>query len=156
VKKAEVLDELRTTRQELEEVVKALTPEQMQRPGVADDWSVKDTLAHLLWYEREELELIRESGVAASSFWEAPNEQRNELVREALRERSLEDVLAELRQVFTELVAAVGALSDDDLVTAGRFPGTSEERLPWQDIALNSWMHEREHLDGIRSSLSGL
>jgi hypothetical protein len=63
-------------------------------------------------------------------------------------------VLAELRLVSTELVAAVDALSDEDLVTPGRFPGTSAERLPWQDIAVNSWMHEREHLDMLRGWLA--
>ncbi|MBO0731474.1 MAG: DinB family protein, partial [Acidimicrobiaceae bacterium] len=66
MKKAELIDELVATREELEELLTAMTSEQMLAAGVVGDWSVKDVLAHLLWYEREELELIRESGVVAS------------------------------------------------------------------------------------------
>lgn len=152
--KAEVLAELRTARRELEELLAAITPEQMERPGAADNWSVRDVLAHLLWYEREELELIRESEVAASPLWEVPWERRNGLIHEQLRRLPLDDVLGQLRQVFSEFVAAVERLSDEDLVTPGRFPGTSAERLPWQDIALNSWTHEREHVEALRAGLA--
>jgi uncharacterized protein (TIGR03083 family) len=151
VTKAEVLDTLRRTRGELEELLAGMTTEQLQRPGVVGDWSIRDVLAHLLWYEREELELIRESEVAASPLWEVPFDPRNHLIHEELRDLPLDDVLGQLREVFTEFGAAVDALSDDDLVMPGRFPGTSTERLPWQDIGLNSWMHEGEHLEGIRA-----
>lgn len=154
MRKAQVIDELLTARGELEDLLVEMTPEQMLRPGAVGDWSVKDVLGHILWYEREELELIRESGVAASPLWEIPWEARNGLIHEELRDLSLEDVLGQLRQLFTEFVAAVDRLSDDDLVTPGRFAGTSAERLPWQDIAYNSWVHEREHIAGIRSWLS--
>jgi len=150
-----VLDALRATRAELEEVLGGMTPEQMQRPGVAGDWTVRDVLAHLLWYEREELELITEYGVAASPLWEVPYERRNQLIREELRDLPLEAVLGQLRGVFAQFVAAVDALSDEDLVTPGRFPGTSADRLPWRDIGLNSWMHEGEHVEGIRAWLGG-
>src|SRR5262249_51950191 len=153
MRKAEVVEALRTTRQDLEELLAAMTPGQMRRPGVAGDWSVKDVLAHLLWYQREELELIRESELAASPLWEVAQDPRNRLIREELGELPLDEVLDELRQVFAGFVAAVERLSDEDLVTPGRFPGTSPERLPWQDIADNSWMHEREHVAGIRSWL---
>ena len=120
---------------------------------MAGDWSVKDVLAHLLWYAREEMELVRESGVAASPLWEVREEPRNGLIREQLRDQPLAEVLAELRRVSTELVAAVERLSDADLVTPGRFPGTSAERLPWQDIASNTWAHERAHVAEVRAWL---
>jgi hypothetical protein len=70
------------------------------------------------------------------------------------------EVLVELRasRMELELVGEPGAASSPpalgrDLVTPGRFPGTSVERPPWLDIGLNSWMHEREHLEGIRAWL---
>jgi hypothetical protein len=91
---------------------------------------VRDVLAHLLWYEREELELITESGAAASPLWDVPYQRRNDLVRQELRDMPLEDVLGRLRQVGADLVAAVDRLSDAGLVTPGRFPGTSADRLP--------------------------
>src|SRR5258708_28538867 len=115
--KAEVIDRLRTTRGELEALLAAMTPEQMRRPGVAGDWSVKDVLAHILWYAREELELVRESGAAASALWDVAQDPRNGLIREELRDQPLDDVLTELRQVFEAFVVAVDGLSDADMVT---------------------------------------
>jgi uncharacterized protein (TIGR03083 family) len=154
MRKAEVIERLRAARGELEELLAAMTSEQMQRPGVAGDWSVKDVLAHILWYAREELELIREPGAAASALWDVAQDPRNGLIREGLRDRPLDDVLSEMRQVFEAFVVAVDGLSDADMVTPGRFPGTSAERLPWQDIGHNSWLHEREHTAMIRTWLN--
>lgn len=107
-------------------------------------------LAHLAWYEREEAELVGESGVEASPLWKFPQEPRNALLWEQHHDRALEDVLADFRQAFDMLVTAVDRLSDEDLVTPGRFPGTTGERPPWQDITHNSFQYEREHIAMIR------
>jgi hypothetical protein len=60
--------------------------------------------------------------------------------------------VAAYRAASDALIAAVERLREEDLVTPGRFPGTSEERPPWRDVAGNSWMHTREHSDLIRAS----
>jgi uncharacterized protein (TIGR03083 family) len=153
MKTSEVITALRDARAELDALLEGMPAERLERPGVAGDWSVGDVLAHLLWYEREELALIRESDEPASPLWDVPQDRRNGLVREQLRALPAADVLAELRRVRTELIDAVSRLSDADLVTSGRFPGTSGERLPWQDIAHNSWAHERDHVAAIRAWL---
>ncbi len=141
---------MRATRAEFTKLLARLTPSMLIQPGVAGAWSVKDMLAHLAWYEREEAELIREAGVQASPLWAVPCEPRNALLWEQRHERPLEDVMADFREAFEMLVTAVEGLSDEDLVTPGRFPGTAVELPPWLDIAHNSFEHEQEHISMIR------
>ena len=67
-----------------------------------------------------------------------------------LRDRPLDEVLAEFRQTFDNLLTVVKNMPQEDLNAPDRFPGTSSERLPWQSIAIHSYEHDREHIDLIR------
>ena len=151
----ELIDLLQTTRQELEGLLAQLSPVQMAQPGVAGVWSVKDMLAHIAWYQAEEVEFFGETGVAASPLWATPQDQRNEILFAQSRDRPLEEVLAEFRRVHERFVAVVATLSDAELNQPGRFPDTSANRLPWQAIAVHSYEHDREHIALIRQWLAG-
>lgn len=154
MKKSELVKRMRTTRAEFERLLEELEPNQMTQSGVAGGWSVKDMLAHIAWYQREEAELFGETGVEASPLWEVPQDPRNELLFEQNRDRPLDEVLTEFRQAFEKFLAVVERLSDEDLNTLGRFPGTSVERPPWRAIAVHSYDHDREHIEMIRTWLA--
>jgi hypothetical protein len=91
--------------------------------------------------------------VEASPLWEVPQEPRNKLPFEQNRGRSLDTVLTEFQQAFEKLLAVVEHLSDEDLNTPGRFPGTSVERPPWRAIAVHSYNPDQEHIEMIRTWL---
>jgi uncharacterized protein (TIGR03083 family) len=148
--KHELLALMHATRQELEALLVQLTPAQMSQPGVAGVWSVKDMLAHIAWYQAEEVEFFGESGVAASPLWATPQDARNERLLAQNRDRSLDTILAEFRTVFTRFIAVVEGLSDAELNQPGRFPDTNAVKLPWQAIAVHSYEHDREHIAMIR------
>lgn len=148
--KQELLALMHATRQELEALLAQLTPAQLSQPGVAGDWSVKDMLAHIAWYQAEEVEFFGETGVAASPLWATPQDARNELLLAQNRERTLDDILAEFRCAFARFCSVVEGLSDAELKQPGRFPDTSVDRLPWQAIAVHSYEHDREHIAMIR------
>ena len=151
--KRELLALMHATRHELEALLAQLTPAQLSQPGVAGDWSVKDMLAHIAWYQAEEVEFFGETGVAASPLWATPQDARNELLLAQNRERTLDDILAEFRRAFARFCRVVGGLSDAELNQLGRFPDTSADRLPWQAIAIHSYEHDREHIAMIRQWL---
>jgi hypothetical protein len=155
MKKAELLQQLESTRAEFEVLLAQLTPDDLVQPGVAGPWSIKDMLAHLSWYSGEEAGLIAEDpSYQASPLWETPEQPRNALLWEQFRDRTLDEVLTDFRGAFETIVAAVRRLSDEDLVTGGRFPGTSDEHPPWLDIAHSSFSHEQEHIAMIRNWLA--
>ena len=151
--KAQLAATMRSTRTEFERLLAGIEPEQMTQRGVAGVWSVKDMLAHISWYQREEVELFGETGVVASPLWEVDQERRNELLFDQNRDRPLDDVLAEFRYEFERLLSLVERLSEEELTTPGRFAGTSAERPPWRVIATHSYEHDREHMEMIRGWL---
>lgn len=150
----ELLERMRSTRQELEAVLAGLPPADLLEPGVAADWSVKDMLAHLAWYEREEAAYYGATGEPESPWWSEPQDIRNELMVAASRSSSLDHVLAELRAARQRMVALVESLTDDELGDPDRFPDTTTERPPWLAIATHTYLHDQEHLAMIRDWLA--
>jgi DinB family protein len=152
MRKDDVIENLHRTRAELNQLIARIGPDQLLEPGVAGDWSVRDMLLHLAWYESEEAGLIAEDpDYEPSPFWSQPED---EVIRDHYRSCGISDIRRALDDAFQRLVRAVERLSDQDLVTPGRFPGTSAERLPWEDIADNSFSHEQEHIEMIRAWLA--
>ncbi len=125
----------------------------MAQPGVAGDWSVKDMLAHIAWYEREEADVYGEVSGEGSPLWNVPQEPRNRILFEQARGRPLEEVLADFREAHERFLGVIERLSEEDLARPGRFPGTSPEWPPWRKIAVHSCDHDQEHIDMIRAWL---
>ncbi|SRR6266545_846963 len=147
MRREELLTELRSARQELDALLGELTDAELSEPGATGEWSVRDVLNHITWYELEEAALLRQAGEEASRLWELPYEARNTAIQEQRRELPAAVVRADFERAHLEMLEGVERLSDSDLITPGRFPGTSDDRLPWFDIATNSYLHEREHLE---------
>src|SRR6476469_4786786 len=124
--KAELLDWLVTGRQEWEALLAQVDPARMLEPGVEGDWSVRDILAHVVWYEREILQMLQAHAMQpgpSDAIWNLPTDERNAALADLLRDQPLAEVLAESAALGPQLVAAVAALSQADLTAAGGFPG---------------------------------
>ena len=87
MRRSELVARIRSARAEFEDLLAGLSPDEMTRPGVAGDWSVKDTLAHLAWYEAEEAEFYGETSVEGSPLWKVPQDPRNQVLVEEARPR---------------------------------------------------------------------
>ena len=102
--------------------VERLTPEQMLAPD-AGGWSPKDNLAHLsAWMNillsshidgRPQHEAL---GVSAETAGNLDFAAINAILFERNRERSSEDVLAELKAVYGQVIARLAAMSFEDLM----------------------------------------
>jgi uncharacterized protein (TIGR03083 family) len=143
-----LLNNVRSGRERLDGLLATLTDEQMERPGGESDWSVKDVIAHITWHEREIVNMLRarsmEEGVS-SHLWGLPTHERNRAIYEGNRDRSLQDVLAESRQVRAELDELLAGLSEEDLTDPGRYKDMPAEWQPWKIIAENTYEHYHDH-----------
>ena len=102
-------------------VVKSVSHEQMCTPG-PDGWSVKDVLAHLADWERflllnqfqarppHEALQVDETMLGRPDF-----DELNATLYERNRDRPIADVLADLHQTHSQLLAALEQMSDSDL-----------------------------------------
>jgi uncharacterized protein (TIGR03083 family) len=161
--KADLLQHLTADRQALEEVISGRSDGELTRPG-PEGWSVKDHLAHLAAWERSGLALLAgESrpaavGVSDELFAEGEVDPSNEVVRRHNADRTLADVLAEFRRVRAETIAAVTALTDEDLQKPYSFyqpndPENSQTPVI-ESLIANSTEHDLEHTEWIKGILA--
>jgi hypothetical protein len=131
LRKIELLDEIKREREALDDTLALLTKRQMTQSGVTrGGWSVKDILAHLVewqqmnldWYEaglRGEKPAIPAPGI---TMRELP--RLNEMIHKKHHRRSLQDIWRDYEQNHERIVALIGRLTDEELVTLGRYSWT--------------------------------
>jgi uncharacterized protein (TIGR03083 family) len=153
--KPDFLDALQTAHAEWEAVLAQVGEARMSGPCVVGDWSVKDLIAHITWFEREMVGVLRARALVGSDLWNLPQDQRNAAILEQNRQRPLSDVLTEAREVFPQLVELVQALDDQDLNDPSRFADMPADWVPWQIIAGNTFDHYRAHAPDLRKWLNG-
>jgi len=140
----------------IEALLRTLDSYKMEEPGVYDDLSFKDVLAHITAWERMETGWLRASLKGEEVIRYTPeyrlggdNEEQtmhdlNAAIFAQNRERSLGDVLTDFRQAHTDLLETVRGMSEEDLNDPRRFDWYNGKPI-WQSIAGNSYEHIREH-----------
>ncbi len=145
--RATLLETIQTAYDRLVATLANLSDEQMTRTGGGggDVWTVKDALAHLTWWEHYTLHrlsgtprLIQDDGGDGTAILNDMNQK----VYEENRQKALPTVLAEFREAFQQMRAAVEALPDD------RLADENTQAL----IAGNTYEHYDEHLQTIQTA----
>jgi hypothetical protein len=136
-----------------QDLIRKISPEDMVQPGICGDWSMKDVIAHIAWYEGEMIPLILQYQLVGSELWALTTDERNQILFEQNRDRSLKDVLKESKKVHADFVQALNNLSDADLVDASHFKDMPGDWVPWKIIAGNSFEHYPQHVPDIKSWL---
>ena len=93
--KEEVITRVRTERIRWSDIVALMDDGMMLKPGVEGHWSVKDVLAHVVWYEREMVGMLSARALVGSDLWALPLEERNARIYEETKDMALEEVRAE-------------------------------------------------------------
>jgi hypothetical protein len=120
--KAQLIDELRQEQAQWEALLHDIGEEHMTQPGVAADWSIKDIIAHLTGWRSRTVARFQ----AALRHEPAPpppwpqdlqtDDEINAWIYAANRDRPLADVLRDSRDVFDQLVAALDAFPEAELM----------------------------------------
>lgn len=125
----------------------------LSEPILSGDWSAKNIIAHINWYEREMIEVIRLKSIIGSDWWQLPVDDRNHRIYLSIRGKSIDDILVESNRVYEELYAAVGTLADEDLSDSSQWknwpPYWKDPLNPGKIIASNSFEHYRDHLPDL-------
>jgi hypothetical protein len=157
--KPSILEMIHSERETLEATLDRLSEGQMIQPGVENDWSVKDILAHIADWEKRMVQWIEESLRGETPERPAPGmtwddmDRLNEQIYLANKDRPLHEVLAEFHNSYQQSLKAVEALSEDDLIDPDRFAWREGDPL-WQMVAANTWWHYKEHRESIGNWLS--
>lgn len=93
-----------------------LTDEQMtQRPGPQDDWSVKDLIAHLTWWQDHMMEWVTMAINGETVVRDETIDEANARVFKEKKDLPLETVLAEWDASFPKVLALVETMTDEQI-----------------------------------------
>jgi hypothetical protein len=129
--KADLLDEARRERLALDDALALLTPRQMTKAGVTrGGWSVKDILAHVVEWQRMNLDWYaaglrgEKPAIPAAGYTLRELPRLNEMIYRKHHRRSLAAVLADYGSYHERVVQLIASIPDADLVTMNRFSWT--------------------------------
>jgi hypothetical protein len=131
-----------------------LSREEMTRPGVVGEWSVKQLLAHLISWEQTVLAwytagLPGPLLLAISPRVVSDEDETSLSISGAYRRRSLDRILAEWPASHRRFVEAVGGMAPKDLFTVGRFGWTGKWSLAdWFAAVGARYRWAKEHIRG--------
>lgn len=155
--KDELLKNLHEEQARWEALLDQIGEAHMDEPGVAEDWSIKDIVAHLTgWRQRTvaRLQAAQRGPAEPLPPWPAhlqTDDEINDWIYESNRYRSVHEVLTASRQTFQQLVSAITALPEAKLLDPQRFRWLEGE--PLSAASLFSHFHE-EHEPDMRAWLA--
>ena len=159
ITKAKFVEAIEQGRTEWEAVLADVDQERMEQSDVEGNWSVKDIVAHNMWNEREMVRMVSDHALLPTEtdrLWMMGNDERNEELYREFKDRPLDELLEEDRRVHGQLMEAMEALDDEDMVDPSRFPGMPGDWVPWKIIAGCTFKHYPEHIRSIRAWLEGM
>jgi hypothetical protein len=144
-KKQKLLNKLEEAWTAFQESYAGLTEEQLVEPGVTGDWSVKDILAHVSWWEEEALKhlphILQGGRPPRYSVLYGGIDAFNARMTEQRRSLSLSEVLRSLEDTHRRLVEYVQTAPEEQLSSETRFR---------RRLRLDTYSHYPIHAQAIR------
>jgi uncharacterized damage-inducible protein DinB len=149
----ELIEKVKAARADWDEAVAAVDASRFEEPGVAGEWSLKDVIAHVAWFEREMIAVIEARALVGSDLWMLPPRERNDAIWKANRDRPLADVREEAARVWEELLEKLATLTAEEMTDPARFPGMPPDWVPEEIFAQNTYEHYEAHAKTVRERL---
>ncbi len=144
--KTQLLENMRKEREIWNDLFTQISPSRLSEPGIMGEWTPKDLIAHITWTEAETVGIVRARALIGSDWWRLPLDERNQRIYEQHKDDELEAVEVRAFQVFADLEAAVGGLTDADL-NLELLPG-----IPiWEQVSRNTFGHYRQHKPDVEA-----
>ncbi len=147
--KSELLEQIRTGRQRLDAALAQVDDDRWTTPELSGQWSIKDLLAHLGWWEDWIVDLyaalLRDEVPYARHLDQKAVDDLNAQALAKYRNQPLAEVRRQEEDAYRNLLAVVEKSPEEDLFDPKRFAWLQGERLAeW--FANNSYGHYDEHL----------
>lgn len=159
--KEKLIEEIRVERQRLEKALEKISAQLMVTPGVMDDWTVKDLLAHITVWEKRMVRWLEQTVrdevpemLPPGMTWD-DIDQWNEQTYQKHLNRDLDEVLAEFELSYPQALNAVQGISEEELIDPDRYAWRDGHPLCEMVAANTSW-HYKEHEVAITTWLKGL
>lgn len=142
--KAQVLERIRAERSAFDALLAGVSDERLAQPSVSGGWSIKDILAHVVWWELRMLEKLHRQVTP----FEQPGEDHVAAVQ-----RVNQAVYEEHRDQPSTAIKAAFSASLMRLMEGLQGYTESYVLAHEEDIAMDSYDHYPEHVEAIRTLL---
>lgn len=153
MKKETVISELTTSRKVILDMLDGIAPEQMENPGVIENWSLKDLLVHLTRWEAELVKLLWQAkgGNQPSTVHFIPDsaDEINERWFQESKSRLMDIVWKDFMAVREQTLRRVKEFSENELNDDQQYKWLNGRPI-WEWIAEDTFKHEAEHAENIR------
>ncbi|MYD11591.1 MAG: ClbS/DfsB family four-helix bundle protein [Chloroflexi bacterium] len=151
----DLLERARQERSELEALWLALDNDEMtRRPGPQPDWSVKDVIAHITWWEQSMTNWVSRALTGEMLARTETPDEINARVFADNRDMPLDTVLAAFKASFPPLEALLNRLTDDEINDAEVCDIRGMPLLNF--IVGNTFAHYADHVDDLRAYIERL
>jgi len=151
VSKAKLLGIIRTRQAEIETLWAGANEDQMTaRPGPQADWSVKDLIGHLLYWEQQVIAEVRMGLAGGIPDLSEADDVVNARVFAANHDRSLDELLKGFARSHREMLTFVEGIPEDKLMDTEHFMWADEGSL-YGHIVTEYLDHYDAHLPGLRA-----
>jgi hypothetical protein len=154
MKKEELISALTTGRADFLKTIDGIPQQEMTIPGIIGQWSLKDLLVHLTRWEAELVKLLWQAkqGTTPTTMHFTPEtvDQVNERWYQQSSSRSMDVVWGDFLKVREQTIRRVGGFGEVELNDVDYYPWLDGSPL-WKWIADDSFGHEAEHIEDIRS-----
>lgn len=130
----------------------------LHRPGPQSDWSVKDLVAHLSFWERlmmETISRLRQAAAPRSLASDAEIDTLNVEVFETNKDRPLDDVLSEFDGQLALVEATIMSLSEVEINDPAHFAQRDNAPLLYHLIG-NTFGHYEDHQADLKRYIESL
>ena len=154
-----LIEEIEKGKQLFDFLIDELGEDDLVKPGVCGEWSVKDIVVHIVVHEQRMLKWMVETLQGGTPVeyqpYDSPEEQLDALNRQIYLEnfnRSWNDVLKDWEAIHVKTLEWIRSVDEEALFDPGRFHLRNGEPL-WVVVAAITYAHCDEHGWDIRGRM---
>jgi hypothetical protein len=158
--KEKLLDQITFERESLDDVLGAISTSQFSIQGVEAEWSIKDILVHIVFWEGLMVSWMEEvhkglepQMLPPGKTWDDLDEINQDAFLEN-QDRDLDEVLEAYHSHYPLALASVKNVPQNALMDPGMYPWRRGTPL-WEMVAANTSWHYKEHRETITKWIKG-
>jgi hypothetical protein len=153
----QLLEMMCTVRSNWEALLAEVGEARLTEPGVEGDWSLKDIIAHITYYETWAADNVmafrRGEQQPHSEYKGLELDERNARIYEHIRAKSLSQVLQDSRASFQRSLEAVQGLRDEDLYDPAFTRVPDADWTVFDLVEGDTFEHYSDHIKSVRAWL---
>jgi hypothetical protein len=154
---SQLLEVMRTARSNWEALLAEAGEARLTEPGVEGDWSLKDIIAHITYFEvwaTDNLSAIRRGDPRPQAEYTGLEiDEENARIYERNRVKSVAEVLSESQASFERSLEAVQRLRDEDLYDPEYTRASGADWTVFDLIEGDTFEHYNDHSTSVRAWL---